>query len=94
MVKNLQTQIGRIAQLSRAFDGIPGYIGKAVPVDGVHAGVGNTINNITNHNSGGAVEIRFGDTNIYGADEVAAKRHVEINRDMANQLARLLKMKF
>ena len=49
---------------------------------------GNTTNNVTN--SQDRVSIEIGETKIYGANNDTVQKHITVTRDMVNQIARLL----
>ena len=92
MVRTLTEQMDRISRLSEAFKRSD-FRQTAVPMlaDGLKLDGGSTVNNITtNNNDSRPVEITFGDTIINGAAGDTARQHVEVNRDMVNQIARIL----
>ena len=94
MVKNLSTQIERVNQLRSAWEPgqSPTFVGKSLIPDLLKLNSGSTINNVTN-NSNKPVQITFGDTNIYGADEKTVTQHIEVTRRFANEVFGQLNIK-
>lgn len=93
MWDNLTAMMGRIDKLFDAFSDMPAYVGKTVLSDQLKFNRGDTVNNVTNNDSR-PVNVSFGDTIINGAERDAVQKHITVNRDMVNQIARLLGMKW
>ena len=88
MVRNLTAQMERISQLSKAFNNMPSSVTMTARTAWPHTAADSVISPVTDNRR--AIEITFGDTVIHGADQETVQKHVEVNRDMVNQIAKIL----
>lgn len=93
MWTTLMESADRISQITEAFMGMPYRYGASAIPDFSHLN-GGTINNVTTSNSSQPVVINQGDVIIQGnASNDTVARHIEVNREMVNEIARVLRIK-
>lgn len=83
--------VKRMTTMMKAFTDNPPVLTQHILPNIFHPLNASTVSNITNNNR--PVEINFGDTIINGASPDAVERHVKVDRDMVNEIARVLKIK-
>lgn len=85
---NLSEIVDRFNKLSGIFSGAP-TITTYPKIQGTFNGVsGGTVNNVTTNNR--PVTINIGDTVIHGESGNAVQKHIHANRELVNEIARLI----
>lgn len=90
MVQKLMLQVERLGALSKSFNNTNNTSALDKVLDAFRTDATTSVSNVSNN----SVTITFGDTIIHGENGSAVQKHVEVDREMVNQIAKILKLKW